>query len=359
MQRRTASPLLVRKRPRTRALVLYIAAIINEFRWTLLALGALISIGAALYAATPNPAFDRHRPDLLTSIYGAWMAMLAQPITAPPQPWHLTVVAIVYPIFGFLLIGEGVVRLALLLMSRRHGEKEWVRVMATTYRDHIVLCGLGHLGYRVFEHLVESHVDVIIIEADENNRFLAQARATGACILIRDMKDDQSLIDAGIEHANGVIIATNDDMGNLEVAMDARRLNKNIHIMLRLFDQRIAQKIAGALTIDAAFSASALAAPIVAAMALGTRVLHSTMIAGVPHSVFELHIDRECPLAGKRIDEIETGYSAKILAKTSTSGQTHSPPDAAITAQPGDTLIIHACTTQMTTIAAAGRKVLV
>jgi Trk K+ transport system NAD-binding subunit len=359
MQPRSHSPLHVRKRPRTRASLLYAAAISFEFRWTLLSLAALIALGAALYRITPHSAFAGEVPDLLTAIYGAWMAMLAQPITAPPQPWHLTVLAIVYPVFGFLLIGEGVVRLALLLMSRRHGEKEWMRVMAATYRDHIVLCGLGHLGYRVFEHLVESHIDVVVIEMDEDNRFLAQARATGACILVRDMKDDQSLIDAGIERASGVIIATNDDMANLEVAMDARRLNKDIHIMLRLFDQRIAQKIAGALTIDAAFSASALAAPIVAAMAMRTRVLSSTIIAGIPHSVFELHVDRESPLVGKRIDEIETGYSAKVLAKTSMSGQTQSPPSAAVTAQAGDTLIFHASSTQMATIAAAGRKVLV
>jgi Trk K+ transport system NAD-binding subunit len=359
MQPRHHSPLYVRKRPRTRASLLYAVAIVFEFRWTLLSLAALIALGAAMYRITPTGAFDGGTPDLLTAVYGAWMAMLAQPMTSPPQPWHLTAMSIVYPIFGFLLIGEGVVRLALLLMSRRHGEKEWMRVMAATYRDHIVLCGLGHLGYRVFEHLVESHIDVVVIEVDEDNRFLAQARATGACILIRDMKDDQSLIDAGIERASGVIIATNDDMANLEVAMDARRLNKNIHIMLRLFDQRIAQKIAGALTIDAAFSASALAAPIIAAMAMRTRVLSSTVIAGIPHSVFELQVDRESPLAGKRVDEIETGYAAKVLAKTSMSGQTQAPPSAAVTAQPGDTLIVHASSTQMATIAAAGRKVLV
>ena len=50
-------------------------------------------------------------------------------------------------------------------------------------------------------------------------------------------------------------------------------MNPNIRVVMRLFDQRIAQKIAGALTVDAAFSSSALAAPIVAAMSLQTKVL--------------------------------------------------------------------------------------
>ena len=28
-----------------------------------------------------------------------------------------------------------------------------MRVMASTYRDHVVLCGIGHLGIRVLEEL--------------------------------------------------------------------------------------------------------------------------------------------------------------------------------------------------------------
>ena len=31
--------------------------------------------------------------------------------------------------------------------------------MASTYRDHVVLCGLGHLGLRVLEELREACVD--------------------------------------------------------------------------------------------------------------------------------------------------------------------------------------------------------
>jgi len=258
-----------RRHSRIRTSVLYVLVIIHEFRFTLLGLLALIACGAVLYAITPHQQFDGHRPDLLTAIYGAWMAMLAQPITSPPQPWQLTLVGALYPVFGFLLIGEGVVRLALLLMSKRHGEKEWMQVMANTYRDHIVLCGLGHLGYRIYEQLIASGQDVVVIEREENNRFVAEARnKPGTCILIRDMKDDQSLIDAGIERARVIIVATNDDMANLEVALDARRMNPKVRVIMRLFDQRMADKFKEAALIDEAFSPAALAAPIVAEMAL-------------------------------------------------------------------------------------------
>jgi Trk K+ transport system NAD-binding subunit len=282
------------------------------------------------------------------------MAMLAQPVTAPPQPLRLTLIEATYPVFGFLLIGEGVVRLALLLMSRRHGEKEWMMVMAQTYRDHVVLCGLGHLGFRVFQQLVASNVDLVVIEVDEDNRFLAQARTTGACILIRDMKDDQALVDAGVDRARAIIIATNDDMANLEVAMDARHMNPRIRILLRLFDQQVAQKIAGALTIDEAFSASALAAPLVAAMSLQSRILSTTVIAGVPHVVTELRVEPGSPLAGKLIEQIEADYTARILARTPAGGATQSPPPPATVVNAGDVLIVHTAASQVTRFAAVG-----
>jgi Trk K+ transport system NAD-binding subunit len=167
------------------------------------------------------------------------------------------------------------------------------------------------------------------------------------------MKDDQTLIDAGIDRARAIIVATNDDLANIEVAMDARQRNKNVRILLRLWDQQIAMKIAGAMTIDAPFSASALAAPIVAAMSLKTKVLSSTVIGGVPHVVCEIRVEPASPLAGKRIDQIEMGYSAKILARTPKEGSTESHPSAATLVREGDTIVAHTSASQVATLAVA------
>ena len=102
----------------------------------------------------------------------------------------------------------------------------------------------------------------------DNARFLADAKATGTPVLVRSMQEDQALVDAGIEHARAIIIATNDDMANLEVALDARRMNPKVRVIMRLFDQRMADKFKEAALIDEAFSPAALAAPLVADMAL-------------------------------------------------------------------------------------------
>ena len=341
----------VRSRHHWRTLGLYAIVLLHEFRYSLACLTMAVAAGAFVYRATP--AAGASGLNWAESIYHAWMALLAQPRDTTPPTWGIGVMCGVYPILGFVLIGEGVVRLALLMISKRHGEKEWMRVMASTYRDHIVLCGLGHLGYRVLEQLMAIGLPVVVLEKHGNSRHLTHAKELGAAVLIRDMKEDQALIDAGIKHARAVIIATNDDMANLEVALDSRRLNPGIRVVMRLFDQQIAAKISGALSVDAAFSSSALAAPLVAALSLKAKTLSSYVIHGVAHVATEVCIEAGSALDGKRIGEIEVGYSGRVLARTTAAGQLESPPMQGTTIGAGDALVMHTLATQVASLAGA------
>jgi len=111
-------------------------------------------------------------------------------------------------------------------------------------------------------------VTVVALERRRSGRFVGQARELGVPVIIRDMKEDQALIDAGIEHARAIVIATNDAIANLEVALDAKRMNPSIRVVMRMFDEKVAHKISDAMDVDVAFSSSTLAAPVVAKMAM-------------------------------------------------------------------------------------------
>jgi hypothetical protein len=255
-------------RARLRISCLYAAALIRTFRWTLALALAAVLLGGFLFSITPHASLGGRRPDALTALYGAWSALYGQALFNPPETWYLEVLHGLYPVIGFVLLGEGVVRFALLMTSRRRGEREWMTVMASTFRDHVVLCGLGHLGSRILERLEAEGADVVVIERDVASRFAIEAKERGTAVLANDMRDDRVLVEAGIAHARCVIAATNDDMANLEVALDARRMNPKIRVLIRFFDQRIGAKIQDAFDIDEAFSSAALAAPIIAAKAL-------------------------------------------------------------------------------------------
>lgn len=326
----------------------------REFKATLIALAIVVTLGAGLYLFAPPEVMDGHHVNVLTAVYAAWMALFAQPLGSPSECWYITVVAAVYPLVGFVIFGEGVVRLAMLMISRRHGEKEWTLVMASTYRDHVVLCGLGHLGYRILQQLVQAGVPVVAIEKEADGRFVAQARETGAPILLRDMKEDQSLLDAGIEHARSIIIATNDDLANLEVALDARRMNPQVRVLLRMFDQQIAAKISGAMKIDMAFSASSLAAPVVAAMSQQTGILGHYSIAGTEYVTAQLTVAAGSHLAGHSLADVEQHHHARVLAHNPSAGDSPGSLLSSVIA-PGDTLILHTAAERLAALAAASQ----
>ncbi len=256
-------------RARLRVSFLYAWALVHTFRWTLLLATAAVMLGGLLFSITPHPKnLGGAKPDTLMSLYGAWSALYGQALFNPPEVWYLEVLHGVYPLIGFVLLGEGVVRFALLMTSRRRGEREWMSVMASTFRDHVVLCGLGHLGSRILELLEAEGADVVVVERDGTSRFAIEAKERGNPVLIDDMRDDRVLNQAGIAHARCLIAATNDDMANLEVALDARRINPKIRVLIRFLDQRIGAKIQDAFDLDEAFSSAALAAPIIARKAL-------------------------------------------------------------------------------------------
>lgn len=356
-----AAPRPRRHRRSVAVFALYVLALMREFRWTLAAMAVAVAVGTLVFALTP---VGGQRPSWATSLYGGWMALLAQPLYNPPPTAWIAVLCALYPLVGAIVIGEGVVRLALLMMSRRRGEKEWVRVMVSTFRDHVVVCGLGHLGVRVVEQLVAGGVDVVALERRKAGRFVSRATELNVPVVFGDMKADQTLIDAGIRHARAIVIATNDAMSNLEVALDAKRMNPDVRVVMRMFDEQVAGKISGAMNVDVAFSTSTLAAGVVAAMALqpaggaaggggGTagakdaasagaaKVLSSLMIGGACHVAAEVTLPHASHLVGRRIDDVERSHGARVLARTNGSA-TQSPPPPETILTPGDRLVVHA-----------------
>jgi Trk K+ transport system NAD-binding subunit len=344
-----------RKRRDPRTLWLYTRRLLREFRGTLFGIAAVLVAGAVLYRLAPPEALEDGRPSLGLSVYGAWMALFAEPIFARPDAWYLQVMHAVYPLLGVALIGEGIVRFALLMISRRHGEKEWMLVMASTYRRHVVLCGLGHLGYRVLEQLLAQGRQVVVIDRNPDGKFVAEAKRAGVPLLVRDMLDDEALLAAGVPHADAVVVATSDDLANVEVAMDARRLQPRIRIALRLFDQQMAGKLRDAFAFDAPFSSSALAAPAVAAMTLGCKVVAAFALGAEPHVAAELTAERRSPVVGTTIAGLESERGVRVLSRRSRAGVLESPPRANTVVDDDDALTVNVAVAKLGELSALFR----
>ena len=327
-------------RRRLRANWFYARALAREFRFTLVTFVVLVLVGVALFRVTPLG--DYPTPNLASSVYGTLSLLgLGQPYNFP-EAWYLRVLYLTYPLIGIGVVVHAVVRFGFLLVSKKNNEKEWTRVLASTFRNHIILCGLGNVGFRVLQRLQQYHFDVVAIEKDGTGRFVAAVKALGVPVIVADVKEDESLLQAGIARAHAIIIATNDDLANIEVALDARRMNPAIHVILRMFDQDIAHKIGEAFGFERTFSASSLAAPAVAALALEGKVLGSCDVGDRTYVTAEVEVQPDSRLAGKLVHAFHHEFGAWVVALQRGSEPYRHFPAGDLTVMVGDVLVVQA-----------------
>lgn len=212
--------------------------------------------------------------DFGADLYAMYTQIFFEPTAALPRAPIARLVFWLTPLLGALLLLRGLLRVGSSVFDAEERHRLWVKIMIDEMKDHIVVCGLGHVGIRVVESLKRLSENVVTIERNKDSAFAAAVeRDMGFPVLYGDMRRDELLIEAGIRRAKAVICATDDDLANLEVAIDARRENPKIRVVMRMFDSRVAEKVRAALDVDETFSTSALSGPLVALQATLPGVL--------------------------------------------------------------------------------------
>lgn len=192
-------------------------------------------------------------------------------------------------LFAAMLMFGGVTTIALLvafigdvLLSQRF-------IAAATHprigrlRNHIVVVGLSALGIRVVRDLVTAGYEVAVIEIDEENKFLADARALDVPVVFGDATLHTTLEAAHVERARAITVLTGDDMTNIETGMVlARKLGRRlaplhrwpeVPLVLRVFDRALGFALAKRFGFVNARSTVELAAPWFIGAAIGLDVL--------------------------------------------------------------------------------------
>ncbi len=160
----------------------------------------------------------------------------------------------------------------------------------TDAKDHVIVVGLGTIGYRIALLLRQRGIPVVVAEKDMESRFVDSARSQRIPVVATDARTPQALKKLRVDYARALLAVTEDDAANLATAMHARGARPDMRIVLRLFDPDLAAQLDKALGDYNSRSVSALAAPAFAAAAVGRQVLASIplsasqvlMVARVP-----------------------------------------------------------------------------
>jgi len=117
-------------------------------------------------------------------------------------------------------------------------------------KGHIVVAGAGSTGRHVIEELIAVQRKFVVIDSSiERLELLSQELTGGKMLYIHgDATHDQTLQEAGIDRACGIVAALTSDHENLYVALSARSVNPTARIVAKVIEPEAVKKmrIAGA-----------------------------------------------------------------------------------------------------------------
>jgi Trk K+ transport system NAD-binding subunit len=145
--------------------------------------------------------------------------------------------------------------------------------------DHVIVCGLDHLGRRTIKELRLGDMAVIGI-AGADDAAAATERSPDLTVVVGDPRRDSVLRAASIETATAIVLTGEDDQANVSVALAAQEMNPTIRIVLRMFDPELGNHIEALIPTAVALSSSALAAPGFVSAALDGDAGASFVLAG-------------------------------------------------------------------------------
>jgi Trk K+ transport system NAD-binding subunit len=179
--------------------------------------------------------------------------------------------------------------------------------------DHVIVCGLGNIGYRIVEQLHELGVPLVAAELHEGNRYLPTVRRLGVPVLVADIRLPETLQTLHVERARSVVVATSSDIVNLETALNVQALNPDVRVVQRLFDPDLAARVEQAFGIHISRSPSALAAPAFAAAAAGEHVVTTIAVGAAVLAVVRLRVASGCRVQGHTVAELEAASNSRVL----------------------------------------------
>jgi len=305
--------------------------LLREFRFTLLFFIIIVLTCAALFWLFYESPDEGQRVSLSEALYGAFSLMFFQPSLRFPRNVWLDLLYFCLPIIGLGVLADGVLRFGVMLFNKRARKEEWQVALASTYRNHIIVCGLGKLGYRVVRQLLDFGEEVVGVEMVADRPFVNTLRQVNVPVIVSDARQREVLVQAGVQHASALVACTQEDLTNLDIALDARELNPNIKIVLRMFDAELAKKIERGFGIHTAFSVSALAAPAFAAAATRANVSYSFYVDNLLLNVSQVTIEPGAPLVGKTLAQVERELNLTIVQyKSATKIDLHPDPNIVI-----------------------------
>ncbi len=177
----------------------------------------------------------------------------------------------------------------------RHKMKEKIEKL----KNHIILCGYGKVGQEVAQ--VFDSEEAIFVVIDESEEAVAKAIENGHFCLRGEATSDDTLEEAGIQRAKGLVAALDSDADNIYLTLSAKALRPELMVVARGSSEESETKLkrAGADRIILPYRIGGRRMALLTLRPLVVDFIDTTMHSGRGEMVLEnIKVTPESPLAG-------------------------------------------------------------
>jgi voltage-gated potassium channel len=205
---------------------------VRHLKVSIAVLAGLISLGVAGYMAIEGWSF-------LDSIY---MTVITLATVGFKEVHNLSdpgkIFTMLLIVLGVSVLGYIVGSLAQIMFEgqfqRIMGRKKVEKKIAAL-RDHYIVCGFGRMGALICREFSAKPLPFVVVE--KVPQVIEKLEHEGYLFLRGDATDDDTLLNAGIKRAKGLISVVASDTENVYITLTARELNPDLYILARSGDE--------------------------------------------------------------------------------------------------------------------------
>jgi Trk K+ transport system NAD-binding subunit len=241
---------------------------------------------------------------------------------------------------GVIVTAILVAFIADMLLSRRFVHLAGAR-QARHMRDHVVVVGLGSTGIRIVSDLTAAGYDVVVIEHDENSRFLSAAAELDVPVIFGDSTMRRTLESARVDHARGVAVLTHHDMSNIGtgiVLLEILGSDTKVPIVMRVQGRALGAAVNQQFGFENVRSVVDLAAPWFIGAAMGLQVLGTFWVGQRSFMVGGMLVAADSELDGLRMVDLST--QTRVIAIIGPDGPVSLRPRRDARLKAGDTVYL-------------------
>ncbi len=153
----------------------------------------------------------------------------------------------------FFAVGAMTQTIIELELQNRYGKRRTKR-MIDRMHDHFIVCGFGRVGRNASFELQRANAPFLVV--DRNEQRVNRALGLGMAAVLADATHDDSLREAGVLRARGLVAALPSDAENLFIILSAKTLNPKLNVVTRASEEEAGEKLrrAGADTVFAPYT---------------------------------------------------------------------------------------------------------